>query len=233
MNDNEKYIEEFVKDIPFDAPDSTHRDELKMQLLSAFPKHRLQPAVKASEVRRIIVSKSLVKLAVAAVIVIAVLVGINVFFDGGVALAEVLDKVRDIKTVFYRSKADIKGLPGVPSDQVAHITSQVKLSYDKGVHIDRQIQLPRRAAKSEVYILFDERVLYSLMPADKKYIEMTLTDELMEEMDSKNGDPVTLLKAMADNISRYENQFGQPVTLLKKFFLNINDHFYKCFTWFV
>ncbi|MHC4435711.1 MAG: LamG domain-containing protein, partial [Planctomycetota bacterium] len=85
-----------------------------------------------------------------------------------------------------------------PSDQVAHITSQVKLSYDKGVHINRQIQLPQRTAKSEVYILFDERVLYSLMPADKKYIEMTLTDELMEEMDSKNGDPVTLLKAMAD-----------------------------------
>jgi hypothetical protein len=41
-------------------------------------------------------------------------------------------------------------------------------------------------------------VLYLLIPADKKYIEMTLTDELMEKMDSEGGDPVKLLKAMAD-----------------------------------
>lgn len=35
MNDNEKYIEEFIKDIPFDTPDTGHRDELKKQLLNA------------------------------------------------------------------------------------------------------------------------------------------------------------------------------------------------------
>jgi hypothetical protein len=198
MNDNEKYIEEFIKDIPFDAPDSAHRDELKKQLLNAFPKHRLQPIVQTVGVRRIIVNNPILKLAVAAVIIVAVLVGIHVFLGPGVALAEVLEKVSDIRTVFYRSKADIKGLPGVPSEQVTHITSQVKLSYDKGVHVNTLIQLPHRTTKNEAYILFDKQVLYSLLHADKKYIEMTLTDELMEEMESQNGDPVTLLKAMAE-----------------------------------
>jgi len=198
MNNNEKYIEEFIRDIPFDAPDSGHRDELKMQLLSAFPKHRLQPEIQTIPTRRILVSKQFVKLAVAAGVIVAVLIGMNIFTDGGVALAEVLEKVRDIKTVFYRSKADIKGLPGVPSDQAAHITSQVKLSYDKGVYIKSQIQLPQRTVERESYILFDKRVLYTLMPADREYIEMKLTDELMKKMDSENGDPVTLLRAMAD-----------------------------------
>jgi len=198
MNNNEKYIEEYLKDIPFDAPDSGHRDELKMQLLSAFPKHRFQPAVQTVEIRRIIMNKPLVKLAVVAVIVVAVLIGLNILPGGGVALAEVLDKVRDIKTVFYRTKADIKGLPGAPAEQITHITTDVKISYDKGVHIRTQIQLPERTAKTETYILFDKRMLYSLITADKKYIEMTLTDELMEKMDSEGGDPVTLLKAMAD-----------------------------------
>ena len=198
MNDNEKYIEEFLKDIPFNAPDSGHRDELKMQLLSAFPKHRLQSIVQTIPTRRIFMSKSLVKLTVAAGVIVAVLIGMNIFTNGGVALAEVLEKVRDIKTVFYRSKANIKGLPGVPSGQVAHITSEVKLSYDKGVHVNTQIQLPERTTRNEAYILFDKQVLYSLIHADKKYIEMTLTDELMEEMESENGDPVTLLKVMAD-----------------------------------
>jgi len=197
MNDNEKYIEDFLKDISFDAPDSRHRDELKMQLLKAFPKYRLRPAVQTAGIRRIIMNKSLVKLAVAAVIIVAVLIGLNVFLSGGVALAEVLDKVRDIKTVFYRTKADIKGLPGAPAEQITHITTDVKISYDKGIHINSQIQLPQRIARTETYILFDKRMLYSLIPADKNYIEMTLTDELMEKMDSEGGDPVTLLKAMA------------------------------------
>jgi hypothetical protein len=198
MNDNEKYIEEFLKDIPFDAPEYRHCDELKMQLLGAFPKHRLQPTVRTVLIRRIIMNKPLIKLAVAAVIIVAVLTGLNVLPGGGVALAEVLDKVRNIKTVFYRTKADIKGLPGVPTEQITHITTQVKLSYDKGVRIKSQIQLPQRTAKTDTYILFDKHVLYTLMPADKKYIQMTLTDELMEKMDSESGDPVTLLKAMAD-----------------------------------
>jgi len=160
MNDNEKYIEDFLKDISFDAPDSRHRDELKMQLLKAFPKYRLRPAVQTAGIRRIIMNKSLVKLAVAAVIIVAVLIGLNVFLSGGVALAEVLDKVRDIKTVFYRTKADIKGLPGAPAEQITHITTDVKISYDKGIHINSQIQLPQRIARTETYILFDKRMLY-------------------------------------------------------------------------
>lgn len=52
MSDNEKYIEEFVNDVPFDSPDNKHRDELKKQLLNAFPKHRLQPAVHTVHVWR-------------------------------------------------------------------------------------------------------------------------------------------------------------------------------------
>jgi len=199
MNENEKYIEEFLKDIPFDAPGTKHCDELKMQLLSAFPKYRLQPTEQIVPIRRIIMNKPLVKLAVAAVVIVAVLIGLNVLtISGGVALAEVLDKISNIKTVFYRAQADIKGLPGAPSEQVTRVTSEVKLSYDKGVRIKSKIQLPNRTAERDTYILFDKHMLYSLMPADKEYIEMTLTDELMEKMDSENGDPVTLLNAMAD-----------------------------------
>ena len=200
MNDNERYIEEFVRDIPFETPDSGHRDELKKQLLNAFPKHRLRSTAQTVGVWRMIMNNPVTKLAVAAVIIIAVMIGLNILpiGNGGVALAEVLDKVRDIKTVFYRTKADIKGLPGVPAEQITHFTTQVKLSYDKGVRITSQIQLPQRTIERESYILFDKRVLYTLMPADKEYIEMTLTDELMEKMDSENGDPVTLLKAMAE-----------------------------------
>ncbi len=79
MNDNEKYIEEFVKDISFDAPDDKHRDVLKKQLLIAFPKHRLQSTVHTVKIWRTIMKNPITKLAAVAVIIIAAFVGIYQF----------------------------------------------------------------------------------------------------------------------------------------------------------
>jgi len=86
MNDNEKYIEEFVNDIPFDAPDDEHRDELKKQLLNAFPKHRLQPTIHTVNVWRKIMKNSITRIAAAAVIIVAIGLLLN-FWSDSVAYA--------------------------------------------------------------------------------------------------------------------------------------------------
>ena len=101
MNDNEKYIEEFVKDIPFDAPDQKHRDELKKQLMNAFPKHRLQPTVHTVQIWRIIMKSKITKLAAAAVIIIAAYLGINQFFGGTVSFADVIKPILNARTVVF------------------------------------------------------------------------------------------------------------------------------------
>ncbi len=75
MNDNEKYIEEFVKDIPFDAVDERHRSVLKERLLQAFCEHRAQPTVGTVKPWRIIMNSKISKLAAAAVIIIGVIIG--------------------------------------------------------------------------------------------------------------------------------------------------------------
>lgn len=75
MNDNERHIEEFVKDIPFETPDDKHRDVLKKQLLNAYPKHRLQSTVHTVGIWRNIMKSRTAKLTAAAVITIAVVVG--------------------------------------------------------------------------------------------------------------------------------------------------------------
>jgi hypothetical protein len=99
MNDNEKYIEEFVNDIPFETPGDEHRDKLKKQLLNAFPKHRLQPAVHTVNVWRKIMKSSTTRIAAAAAIIIVVILGFN-FIDrpnmAGVAFAEVKEAVRNV-----------------------------------------------------------------------------------------------------------------------------------------
>jgi hypothetical protein len=98
MNDNEKYIEEFVNDIPFDAPGDEHRDELKNQLLNGFPKHRLQPTVKTVNVWRKIMKSSITKTAAAAVIIIAVLIALHLG-SGTVTFAQVIEPIITAKTI--------------------------------------------------------------------------------------------------------------------------------------
>lgn len=82
MNDNERHIEEFVKDIPFETPDDKHRDVLKKQLLNAYPKHWLQSTVHTVGIWRNIMKSRTAKLTAAAVIAIVVVVGGLPFWPG-------------------------------------------------------------------------------------------------------------------------------------------------------
>jgi len=202
MNDNEKYIEELVNDIPFDAPDDEHRDKLKKQLLNAFPKHRLQPTVQTVNVWRKIMKSRISKLAAAAVIVLAGFLALNIFDKtSGIVWAEVVKRLEDIKTAAYKITTDIKGMPGTPEGYTTHIKQDVTLSYEQGaVRIDSSMQLPRGTMTSHTYILFEDRVLVTLMPTAKKYVEVTIgDDEQMAKMEEEKGDPVTLLKAMLEH----------------------------------
>ncbi|MHC4352947.1 MAG: hypothetical protein ACYS0H_09515 [Planctomycetota bacterium] len=200
MNDNEKYIEEYVKDIPFDAPDSDHRDELKKQLLSAFPKHRLQPTARTAGVWRTIMKSRTSKLAAAAVIILAAFLALSLFNKtSGIVWAEVVKRLEEIKSGTYTITADITGMPGTPEDYVTHIIQDVKLSYEQNaVRIDASVQVPNGTKKSRIYLLFEDRVLTSLMLDQKKYIEVTIGEEQMNKMSEENGDPATILKAMLE-----------------------------------
>ena len=105
MKDNQKYIEEFVKNIPFDAPDSNHRNKLKKELLSAFPKHRLQSTVQTVNVWRIIMRSRISKLAAAAVIII--IVGIISYTNNSIvptayALRDTIDAYNTIRSLHIK-----------------------------------------------------------------------------------------------------------------------------------
>ncbi len=201
MNDNEKFIDRFVKDIPFDAPDSKHRDELKKQLLNAFPIHRLLPAVRTVGVWRTIMKSRISKLAAAAVIIFAALLALNLYSKtSGIVWAEVARRLANVKTVAYKITEDIKGMPGTPEGYVTHKTQDVKVSYEQSaVRIDSLLQTPGGPRKLQTYILFDDRVLYTIMPAQKKYFKVAIGDEQMKKMEEEKGDPVTLLKAMLEH----------------------------------
>ncbi len=150
---------------------------------------------------RIIMRSSITKLAAAAVIVVAVLYGLDIVGNGGgVVWADVARRLEDIKTVAYKITADIRGMPGTPEGYTTHTTLDVKLSYEQSaVRIDSSWHGPGGTRKTHTYILFEDRILITLMPAQKKYLEVTISDEQMKRMEEEKGDPVTLLKAMLEH----------------------------------
>lgn len=201
MNDNEKYIQEFVKDLPFDTPNPEHRDELKKQLLSTFPRHRLQPTGHSVGMWRTIMKSRITRLAAAAVIVLAAILALNYFDEtSGVAWAEVVQRLENIKTVSYKITADIKGMQGTPEGYTTHTTQDVLVSYEQGaVRIDSALQLPNGMRKSQTFILFEDSVVFTVIPDQKKYFKVTISDEQMQKMGEENGDPVTVLKALLEH----------------------------------
>jgi len=114
MSQDEKYIEEFIKDIPFDTENKPHHDALQRQLLSSFPKHRLQTISKTSNVWRIIMRKPKTKLAAAAVVIIGVSFGLQIFDGAGRAMAaevfaQAIEAMVDLRSVHI--KARMRTLP--------------------------------------------------------------------------------------------------------------------------
>jgi outer membrane lipoprotein-sorting protein len=187
MNDNEKYIEEFVNDIPFDAPNEKHRDELKNQLLNTFPKHRLQPTVHTVNVWRTIMKSRISKLAAAAVIIIAVLIGTSIFKDSSsVAWGEVLNNVQKIKSCIHRIKMTVTAGP----EQTQDVEFTLYRSTGFGTRRDSYF---KDELISKLYIPAEGNTGVELVPSEKKYVEAVFTDEQIKEITQKN-DPKEIVK---------------------------------------
>jgi outer membrane lipoprotein-sorting protein len=199
MNDNEKYIEDFVKDVPFEAPDQKHRDMLKKRLLSAYPKHRLQPTAHTVGVWRIIMNKRIIKLAAAAVIIIAVLVVINNIDSSSIALGDVHERVQQAQAFMYKMKMKMTGSmgPGIPPVN-QDIQSTIIISNDFGMKMEMNMTDPNTGIKmnQKMYILPHQKVMFMVMPDQKKYIRMELTDDLLDKMKKENNDPREMIKQM-------------------------------------
>lgn len=113
MNDDEKYIEEFVKDIPFEDANSAHREALKVRLLRAFPYSRPAPTNGLLLSGRALIRSPLGRLAAAAVVILflGVLIGQfgGMLAGGSVAWADVAARFQSVSyfsaTIYVKQNA--------------------------------------------------------------------------------------------------------------------------------
>jgi hypothetical protein len=199
---NNERIEEILnvlakEEVPADVrkiAEETSRDCSRTFMQSRQPRRHF--------VLEVIMKSQITKLAAAAAIVVAVLIGLNIFPTGksGVAWADLVEHVEQIKTVMYRMTATMKGLPGLPQEQSISIDMNAKMAYDSGFRIDSCTYVENKEIRTNSYILFEEGpdkgAIITVIPKEKKYIKMKLTEELLAKMEKENGDPRTMLKEM-------------------------------------
>jgi outer membrane lipoprotein-sorting protein len=135
---------------------------------------------------RIIMKSRTSKLAAAAVIIIAVFVGLSIFNESsGVAWAEVLNNVQKVHTFINRMKMTVQGPEG-PQDVEMTFYRSTKFGTRRDSYYNdeliSQLYIPARGNKG-----------VELVPSVKQYVEAVFTDEQIKEIAEKN-DPRAIVK---------------------------------------
>jgi outer membrane lipoprotein-sorting protein len=183
MKDN---IEEILERIGTEAvPDDVHK--IAQDASNNFSRSLAQTKQPRQPILLEYIMKSrMSKLAAAAVIIIAVFLGLSIFHNSsGVAWAEVLDNVQKVRTYINRMKMTVQSPEGSQDVDMTFYRSTVygirRDSYYKGELI------------SKLYIPAKGNQGVELVPSEKKYVNAVFTDEQIKLIAEKN-DPRAIVK---------------------------------------
>lgn len=144
------------------------------------------------------IMKTKVKLAVAAVIFIAVLVGLPFIPQNkSVALADVLEKVQQARAFMYKMKMTMTGnmMPGTPTGN-AEMEYTVTISNEYGMKMEMETAVGNNEIKTatQVYLLPNRKKILILMPFNKQYMEMNFDEEYAAKARQQSNDPRDMIK---------------------------------------
>jgi outer membrane lipoprotein-sorting protein len=137
---------------------------------------------------RIIMRSPITKLAIAATIIIAVFAGIY-FITGKppavtcCAWAQIADKVAQFKTCVYSQHIQQSG--GTIGQKGQQFEAKIYISSDYGYKSETTID----GKMFQSYMNPGKKVMIMLMPSEKKYMRMVLTDEMLGQMEKEMQDP--------------------------------------------
>jgi len=183
MNDNKENIEQVLEHVTFDdEPDRGHQDLLEQKLLLNFNGVRFRHNSKWRIIMNM--NNKMAKLAAAAVIVIGLFVGYEIFSGtSSVSWAQVRQQVAAVKAVMYKAKVN-----ATENGQPFQLQIEAILADEHGTRMDTYMgeQLLQRS-----FTLAEKKTHIIIMVSQNKYIEVELTDKNRIE----NGDPKLIVEA--------------------------------------
>ncbi len=123
-------------------------------------------------------------------IVIAVLFALNIIGDGnGVAWGEVLDNIQKVGAFAYRMKLNMVGM--LDEKESVELEAQAWVSEENGI---RANTYKEGKLRTKGYLSISDQVAVTVIPGQKAYLRMTLTDELFQKIQKQFCDPRKLLE---------------------------------------
>ncbi|NQT00448.1 MAG: tetratricopeptide repeat protein [Planctomycetes bacterium] len=188
-------------------PNQKHHDDLRRQMLNVFNETKQQsqkPATPHGVLRRIIMKSPITKLAAAAAIIIAILIGLPFLSpnSSSVVLADVLERIEQTQAFMYRMTMTTTGamMSDMPTRKI-EIQGTTIISTEYGMKMEMATTDPDSGAEEvtqQMYIIPDQKLMISLMPKHKKYMRMEFDDDLLARQKKQNNDPREMIKQIMD-----------------------------------
>jgi outer membrane lipoprotein-sorting protein len=194
-------IKRLVKDAKVIINPDVKKDALK-ELIGELEKSK---TIRSAETRantwRIIMKSRTIKLAAAAVIMIAVLLGVPFLPKSTTSptLAEILAKVEQTRAYMYKMNMKVSGSVMTKiSPWGQEMTGTVTISEDFGMKTEMEMIDPNtgETTRQEHYIIPDEKLLVILMHDTKQFSQTEFNDDLLARMKKQNNDPRALIRQM-------------------------------------
>jgi len=191
LRDEDKLLTELFAEIDTDMPIRQQR------VLEAIDSSCPSKQTESISTWPAVIKSPIAKLAVAAVMIIAAFVALNIVGrSGGVVWAQVLDNITRVPAFAYRMNMDIKDMPGMPAEKTMKLEIEALVSQDYGMRMNSYMD-GKLVAK--IYVLVPEGRVISVHPEQKTYVRARLTDKLFEEVQKDNGDP----RKMVEEFMKY------------------------------
>jgi hypothetical protein len=196
-----KHIEQLAHNIHFRPDEKT--DERILAEAEAALRNRTFPATKPETMRIIIMRNPIMRIAVAAVVVIACVIGLSLWrtTGSGIALADVLARVEKVKAVRYKWTNEIAH--HIDPDKPYHVEIRATSlnSREYGTKSNREWLDPNggESTFAEEYFLPQKKMTIGIVPKQKKYTRKEWDDGWVERMQKANPDikdPLAFLKGI-------------------------------------
>jgi outer membrane lipoprotein-sorting protein len=156
--------------------------------------------------RRLLMKSTMAKLAVAAVVVLAVVAALSLWTGTkGVVLADVLAKVERVQAFMYKMTMHMTGPMQNTAIQDANYEASMLIANEYGMRMDIAMTDSQtgRTTAQQIYMLPAEKRIVMLMPQEKKYMRMELDESMFEKMKEQSHDPRTMIKQIL--AAKYED----------------------------
>jgi len=183
-------IENIVKKMSFKAGPEMDKD-LWAETSKAQNEFRKTLAPSQHNIGRIIMKSPLIKIAIAAVVIIACVIGLSLWrtTGSGIALADVLARVENVKAFRYKWILKIYGDEAAGKPVNVEMRAAVLESQEHGSKSSVEVLDPNGGVRTstEVYRLPQKKAIIRITPKQKKYEREEIDDAIAEQWQKQNN----------------------------------------------